>query len=170
MEVINNSEYKVLLSLVFDDLSGSPSTVELRRNVKNPSCDHIVVISHDGNGNAKEVELANALRDQWGVWLSVAGYGVGQEDGTRSFLHAFIKCLERMRSEGEFETKDATTVIDITECFDQNWYWVEKEDINGKITVPAVYEAETKHFHSHLFKGVPENELTVLKPCVMEEV
>lgn len=43
---------------------------------------------------------------------------------------------------------------------DKCWYWV-KRDIGSEI--PAVYDAETKHFTSTTFSGVPASEITVVR-------
>lgn len=56
-----------------------------------------------------------ADRDQWGVFITLvdsAGENltIGQEDGTRSFLDAMIKCLTEMRRLAEVESKDATII------------------------------------------------------------
>lgn len=57
-----------------------------------------------------EIVLIDADRDQWGVWLSINGTCLAQEDGTRSFLDGLIKALTEMRRLTECDTKEASVV------------------------------------------------------------
>lgn len=57
-----------------------------------------------------ETVLIEATRDQWGVWLTVDGICVSQEDGTRSFLDGMIKAITEMRRLTECQTVAATAV------------------------------------------------------------
>lgn len=58
--------------------------------------------------NGIETVLIQADRDQWGVFIEVAGICIAQEDKTRSFLDALSKVLNELRRKVEFETKEAT--------------------------------------------------------------
>lgn len=60
------------------------------------------------NLNGTETELIRANRDQWGVFIEMAGICIAQEDQTRSFLDALSKVLNELRRKVEFETKEAT--------------------------------------------------------------
>lgn len=63
-------------------------------------------VSIDLNGT--ETVLIQTDRDQWGVFIEVAGICIAQEDQTRSFLDALSKVLNELRRKVEFETKEAT--------------------------------------------------------------
>ena len=63
-------------------------------------------VSIDLNGT--ETVLIQTDRDQWGVFIDIAGICVAQEDQTRSFLDALSKVLNELRRKVEFETKEAT--------------------------------------------------------------
>ncbi len=57
-----------------------------------------------------QVEIMGIDRDQWGVWLTIGGHTVAQEDGTRSFLDALIKSLQYVRETYEWKCQDATQI------------------------------------------------------------
>lgn len=66
----------------------------------------VLAVTCDGT----ESVLIDAYRDQWGVWLSVNGICVAQEDGTRSFIDGLIKALIELRRLTEYQTTEATVV------------------------------------------------------------
>jgi hypothetical protein len=66
----------------------------------------VLEVTCDGTAS----EIFDAYRDQWGVWLTVNGICIPQEDGTRSFLDGLIKALTEMRRLTECDTKEATVV------------------------------------------------------------
>lgn len=86
MEIIKKYE--------FDDFDQVVGHVELRHGERD---DSIILCFGD-----KETELLVASRDLWGVWLYIQGQCVAQEDKTRSFLDALIKCLMELRERNEY--------------------------------------------------------------------
>jgi hypothetical protein len=62
------------------------------------------------NTGDKAVVVLDAYRDQWGVYLTIGGITIAQEDNTRSFLDGLIKCLQKIKDRNEFETKSATII------------------------------------------------------------
>lgn len=79
----------------FDDFPDQIGHVELRSGEHD---DTIVTCL-----NGKETVLVEACRDQWGLWLTIlGGVEIAQEDKTRSFLDALIKCLMELRERNEY--------------------------------------------------------------------
>lgn len=94
---------KTILSVEFDNCSTQPWRVEMRSG---DVYDHVVLCTGD-----KEVEMFSTLRDQWGVNVYNRDFSVAQEDGTRSFIDALIKCLEELRRKNEINTQEATILF-----------------------------------------------------------
>ena len=100
---MSNSD-KIIYSAEFDMSIGATGKVLL----KEVNSDIHLFVS-GGNNNA-EYSVIQTDRDQWGVWITFASINIAQEDQTRSFIDAMIKCLTEMRRLTEVETKDATVV------------------------------------------------------------
>jgi nucleoside-diphosphate-sugar epimerase len=49
-----------------------------------------------------------ATYSKWGVYISSNDFCIAQEDGTRSFIDALIKCLIKLKNENEFNTIEST--------------------------------------------------------------
>jgi hypothetical protein len=94
---------KLLISLEFDIHPRCSGTVELRES---GACDEVVLCCE-----GQEFPILQSDRDQWGVWYTVNGAVIAQEDGTRSFLDALIQCLTEVKRRAECETKPATAVV-----------------------------------------------------------
>lgn len=84
----------------FDDCPNNSGKIILRETGLETT------VSIDLNGT--ETVLIRADRDQWGVFIEIAGICVAQEDQTRSFLDALSKVLNELRRKVEIETKEST--------------------------------------------------------------
>lgn len=63
----------------------------------------------------EDVVLVHTFRDQWGVFIDIAGISIAQEDDTRSFLDAFAKALMALRQRIEITTDASVTVYESNE-------------------------------------------------------
>ena len=90
--------------LEFDNYPNKIGTVEVIENDNNQ--DEMWI----SDGNHRKL-LLDAYRDQWGVFLSIGGITIAQEDGTRSFIDAMIKGLLRIRDRNEYKTTDCTETL-----------------------------------------------------------
>ena len=88
-------------SAEFDIHPRSVGKVELLENDYNE--DRLVVRIGE-----REIVVVEGDRDQWGVYLTVGGITIAQEDKTRSFLDALVGGLKVMRDRNEHDTKPAT--------------------------------------------------------------
>lgn len=109
-----SDQKNVYFSAEFDSHIGTPTS----------AVGVVRVVGGDGQSTLIEVEnggvsscVAQAWRDQWGVYLTVGGVDCGpvcvdQEDGTRSFIDALIRSLVVLRHMNEFETAPAKVAVD----------------------------------------------------------
>lgn len=97
-----DDESKVVYSAEFDCYESRACRIDIRESA---GLDELVICM-----NGQEVTLVIANRDQWGVFLSVGGSCIAQEDGTRSFIDALIGSLQQIRVRNEIETLPATVV------------------------------------------------------------
>lgn len=86
----------------FDVHPATVGKVQLRQSMNG---DSVVVVC----GEFEAIVLVSD-RDQWGVWHTLNGFTVPQEDCTRSMLDGIIKCLEELRKMTEYQTKPADAV------------------------------------------------------------
>jgi hypothetical protein len=93
---------KILKEFEFDVHPATVAKVQLRRAA---NADAVVVVC----GEFEAIVLASD-RDQWGVWHTLNGLTVPQEDCTRSMIDGIIKCLEELRKMTEYQTKPADPV------------------------------------------------------------
>ena len=91
---------QVLKEFEFDVHPNIVGKVQMRRTI---NADSVFVVCGDF-----EASIICSDRDQWGVWHSLEGFTVPQEDCTRSMIDGIIKCLEELRKLTEFGTKPAT--------------------------------------------------------------
>jgi hypothetical protein len=89
----------VVSSYEFDVHPNVVATVELRES---PVGDDVLIC-----WSGHDLPVLNAWRDQWGVWYSVNGVTIAQEDCTRSFIDAMIQCLTELRQRSECGTLPA---------------------------------------------------------------
>jgi hypothetical protein len=93
---------KILKEFEFDVHPATVAKVQLRQMANG---DSIVVVCEDF-----EAIVITSDRDQWGVWHTLNGLTVPQEDCTRSMIDGIIKCLEELRKVTECGTKPADVV------------------------------------------------------------
>ena len=93
---------QILKEFEFDVHPNIVGKVQLRRTV---DADEVVVVCADS-----EIVVMTSDRDQWGVWHTLNGFTVPQEDCTRSMIDGIIRCLEELRKVTEFGTKPADVV------------------------------------------------------------
>ena len=86
----------------FDNHPDIVGRVEVRQGERN---DALVVVQNNTTHVLVEVD-----RDQWGVFLTIGGIRVAQEDKTRSFIDALIGGLQKIKSQNEFDTTPATVL------------------------------------------------------------
>lgn len=98
-----NQNLQTVYSLEFDNcgLNESPK-IEIKLDPENGSS--LIFL----NSNNEETLLFEFIRDQWGVYISSNDFCIAQEDGTRSFIDALIKCLIKLKNENEFNTIEST--------------------------------------------------------------
>jgi hypothetical protein len=94
---------KIALAFEFDIHPDCIATVELRES---GPCDEVVLCCA-----GQEFPILQSDRDQWGVWHTVNGAVIAQEDGTRSFVDALIQCLTEVKRRHECETLPAKAVV-----------------------------------------------------------
>lgn len=83
------------------DNCGTPSIGKVSL-VFDGKTDKIVINLH-----GEVTTLIEASRDQWGVFYCIDNKEtICQEDGTRSFIDALIKCLQQMKLENECDTTE----------------------------------------------------------------
>lgn len=92
--------HTVSAAFEFDVLPGATGRVELRES---GMCQEVVLCV-----GSTEIPIVQSDRDQWGVWHTVNGGTLAQEDGTRSFLDAMIECLTLLKDHTECGTLAAT--------------------------------------------------------------
>lgn len=89
------------------DQYGHPRTAHTVKVLEEPDDVIAKLVIEAGD---KQIEILNIDRDQWGVWLTIGGHTIAQEDGTRSFLDALIKNLQYVRETYEWKCPDATEI------------------------------------------------------------
>lgn len=104
---LNETEelYNVTHAFEFDSCDAK-HRIEIRESEKYGDAS-IVLCYESGNSEI----LLDSQRDQWGTWIgNKHNTAVAQEDGTRSFIDAYIKALEKFKRYTDCETLPATEI------------------------------------------------------------